>query len=895
MAQLAVRCADAVGPGDGRIPLAMEALCGTQSEPEVALRVSSSSVCPRLLLSKHLPESQTTFDSPKSSAQLLTGGTGGLGLLAAQWLARRGSSMHLVLVSRSGVVPEDAAAQLPCGRVMVRSCDVGELVDMLSLAATMQQALPPIRGTWHTAGVLADALLGRQNARTVQRAYVAKVGGASHLHRAHVAVPLDSSALFSSIAGIIGGAAQANYASANAVLDALSSSRRAQGCVAVSVAWGPWADVGMASGAAVNSRLGAMGLGLIDPWQGLAALETAVLPVRPAILAFWLVRWDVMLGQDRQAPALLQKLAPRSPPVSRVPAAQLKRSAPVQLDTIVDMARRTAGTIVDADTPLLEAGLDSLGETELRNLLQQAIGGDSLLPSSLLVDHPTARGLTALLEREMHTVLSQYGTMEAAPTGMVVGLDEVLEMVRRTAGSDVIDTDTPLIEMGLDSLGAVELHNQLQQAIGEDVELPTTLVDDHPTARQLAAFLAPWQAACATYHVEHVVSIPPAPSPLNLGALGLRLGSAFEASEGNLAMVLLRPPKAEGAVRSPPLVIMHSFLGDESGYERLWKLSLADRAIFAIRHLFLTHNDADTNQMRPAAEMLRDYTAALLAEFQTAPFDLIGASYGSLVAHHLAHSARIAGCCPRRLVLIDPFPFWPAIRQTAPLSALLASGGPTAERDPHAAAHFILKLRLYAQHGPERGEEMLTKLSKEMAAVPADAAGLFLAAQTLPADASREDLLVQALREHRRIMAVASVGSTITDLVEGMPPAHPTGGDPAVLMVLGSERMAFYEYVYGTTGFEDRLDLYGAALEPIRVEGGHFDVVSRCISSRVPEFTHALEAFLSADYDENSDGEFVSADEEDEGTSAAAAAAAAAAVSAAAAAADAADAWTSRE
>ena len=54
----------------------------------------------------------------------------------------------------------------------------------------------------------------------------------------------------------------------------------------------------------------------------------------------------------------------------------------------------------------------------------------------------------------------------------------------------MVDADAPLMEAGVDSLGAVELRNQLQGAAG-GAALPSTLVFDHPTARQLALVLVP--------------------------------------------------------------------------------------------------------------------------------------------------------------------------------------------------------------------------------------------------------------------------------------------------------------------------------------------------------------------------------------------------------------------
>ena len=71
-----------------------------------------------------------------------------------------------------------------------------------------------------------------------------------------------------------------------------------------------------------------------------------------------------------------------------------------------------------------------------------------------------------------------------------ISLQAVLDMVKRTAGGEV-DSDAPLMDAGVDSLGAVELRNQLQRVAGKTIAIPSTIVFDYPTARALAVFLAP--------------------------------------------------------------------------------------------------------------------------------------------------------------------------------------------------------------------------------------------------------------------------------------------------------------------------------------------------------------------------------------------------------------------
>ena len=212
---------------------------------------------------------------------LITGGTGGLGGLLARHLVERHGVRHLLLASRRGPDAQGAAelvAELEGlgARARVVACDVSEREQVEGLLECVE-AGHPLRAVVHTAGVLDDGVLGSLSGEHVRRVMAPKVGGAWHLHELTRELDLSVFVLFSSAAGTLASAGQANYAAANAFLDGLASYRRSQGLAGCSLAWGSWAQAGMVERLREGDRerLARTGVRVLTPEQGLALFDAA--------------------------------------------------------------------------------------------------------------------------------------------------------------------------------------------------------------------------------------------------------------------------------------------------------------------------------------------------------------------------------------------------------------------------------------------------------------------------------------------------------------------------------------------------------------------------------------------------------------------------------------------
>ncbi|WP_237693540.1 SDR family NAD(P)-dependent oxidoreductase, partial [Streptomyces sp. SID2888] len=147
---------------------------------------------------------------------LVTGGTGGLGGLVARHLVMERGVRRLLLTSRSGLDAAGArelVAELENlgAEVSVAACDVADRDAVDTLIAGIP-AEHPLRAVVHTAGVLDDGVLGSLTEERLATVLRPKVDGAWNLHEATRRLDLDAFVVFSSVAGVFGGAGQANYA-----------------------------------------------------------------------------------------------------------------------------------------------------------------------------------------------------------------------------------------------------------------------------------------------------------------------------------------------------------------------------------------------------------------------------------------------------------------------------------------------------------------------------------------------------------------------------------------------------------------------------------------------------------------------------------------------------------
>lgn len=324
---------------------------------------------------------------------LIAGGTRGLGLATAEFLAKKGAK-HVALASRSGLRGEaeiGKVKELQKNGVQVETfavdiCDEAAVQKMIDKVHRIGR---PLAGIIQSTLVLEDALLHKITPAQMKAPLQPKMIGTWNLHNATREISLDYFISFSSVSSLYGLPGQSNYAAANRFLDDFSKYRGSLGLPASTVNLGPLADTGfVAREDKVHDYLELSGWQPLSTREVLSALERIMLEGHPH-LGVYRLNWNALesafpkFAVSRRFDAVRAQLAQHNTGGESGDIKQLlsgskgdRRTTMIKkmLAEIMEKILGIDSAKIDFELPINRMGMDSLMSNQLRSVLTQQTG-----------------------------------------------------------------------------------------------------------------------------------------------------------------------------------------------------------------------------------------------------------------------------------------------------------------------------------------------------------------------------------------------------------------------------------------------------------------------------------------------------------------------------------------
>jgi microcystin synthetase protein McyD len=396
---------------------------------------------------------------------IVTGASGSLARPLIQWLMSKNAG-EIDLVSRSSTVglagvlrDENLESNSKLHPV---TCDVSSSASVQSLINDSSKL--PVKGVFHLAGSLHDGLLEKLTVDDFKHVLSPKIDGIINLGTHTESLNLDYFVVFSSASSVLSTPGQANYAMANAFMDAFISSRKKNGTTGMSISWGPFQG-GMATG--LESHFENQGIRLLD-LNIINQIESLISDDELSHVMVMDADWSTystvhddpqFLNLLAQKPSLQKKEHSNSSfqdALNSVP--DIEKMAFLETEIrkqVATFLHKSDANSISSRKRLFEIGLDSLGAVELKNRISSSIGKE--LRSTLLFDYPTIEDLVSHVSGLLKI---DEGSLQATVNG-----DSKIQVTGSNGGAYFSEA---IEETHIGDLSESELEELLRKELGED-------------------------------------------------------------------------------------------------------------------------------------------------------------------------------------------------------------------------------------------------------------------------------------------------------------------------------------------------------------------------------------------------------------------------------------------
>jgi len=617
---------------------------GTQEKEEQIVWREGKRYGPRLIR-VDLPESRGVVFDEKGTYLLM--GSFGLGLRLIQWYQSKGAK-NIVFISPTEfpVGAKEYLEQFENVKVYA-DVDIGDHAWLAKIFSEIDEKKDPLKGVIHFATKIDDEQIVNQEWSRFEKILNLKVAGAWNLHLLTKGMALDHFILFSGVGPSLDSRWKSNRSLGNAFLDALAYYRRSQQLPALTIDWGPWGTEGLVVQDIFETNI-PPGFRLLSADDCLNVLDHVLEISLPEIVAAS-INWKEFFQHYSTGRPLFFNLEQevglkKSELVFRLQDAREDEREEIVHQYVRMHMRRVlqvgSTSKIDKNKTLAELGFSSYQLRDFRHNILQDLGDEINLPPNLLHENQTSEQIRNALypliktplkvaeekikklekraqsKEPLAVIASESGAnllelLQTRPASQRHGilLDAMRNLVKRVFNlkDEQLDDNLKFLDLGMDSLMAMEFRNVLEKALGNGFSLPSTLLFDYPTTASLAK------------RIEDLMQEP-----------GFQQMS-FKPSD------LVVPIQPLGSL--PPLFCIHPIGGDIFGYGVLAKALDKKIPVYGIRAKGFNLNEPLASSIEQMAE---EYTEAIQSIQPKGPYHLLGWSAGTLIASEIAHRLDVA-------------------------------------------------------------------------------------------------------------------------------------------------------------------------------------------------------------------------------------------------------------